>query len=297
MLPFFSCCSCHMVFNDCTKFNGFFIMRLLKTRRQWTVRDFFYWFLSCAGGNYSLNGVYLMMELKEGEKKRESRVYKVISRRIIKHHEMILECFLWWCLSSSSSLIFSVPPPSSVGIFIHGIKASRVSSCCIMTFVNLELWMVSSRSRWTTVLASSWDVALIASSSSANDNRAENYIWIKSKISVNEGLLSQDHVLLCGGSRIVQIFLLKYSPLLMLLKCRWASHNFFFLSLLLLLDGWFSCLLLARKKIRIEIGLCRCTTRHTKGRARKMQAFVKREKMKIYRIKESLWGLSKPFQK
>lgn len=203
-------------------------MRLLKTRRQWTVRDFFYWFLSCAGGNYSLNGVYLMMELKKGEKKRESRVYKVISRRIIKHHEMILECFLWWCLSSSSSLIFSVPPPSSVGIFIHGIKASRVSSCCIMTFVNLELWMVSSRSRWTTVLASSWDVALIASSSSANDNRAENYIWIKSKISVNEGLLSQDHVLLCGGSRIVQIFLLKYSPLLMLLKCRWASHNFFF---------------------------------------------------------------------
>lgn len=98
---FFCCCSCQWLH----KFQRFFISTLpahrqrrhdTEPRRRRFLIDF-----PSPGENYSLNGVYLMMELR---RKRESRVYKVISRRIIKHHGMILECFLWWCLASSSSL-------------------------------------------------------------------------------------------------------------------------------------------------------------------------------------------------
>lgn len=66
----------------------------------------------------------------DGIKKKE-RVYKVISRRIIKHHEMILECFLWWCLASTSSRFFVSLPPFANGGKVFGIlfMESKLKSC------------------------------------------------------------------------------------------------------------------------------------------------------------------------
>lgn len=59
---------------------------------------------------HTFNSVYyLRMELCVDIKK--LRVYKVISRRIIKHLKMILENLLWWCLLgfiSHLSLFFAV---------------------------------------------------------------------------------------------------------------------------------------------------------------------------------------------
>lgn len=80
------------------------------TTWQWTVRFHIDFHLGWRELPQRCLFDYLMMELKKRESGGTGGVYKVISRRIIKHHEMILECFSRWCLASTSFFFCRVAP-------------------------------------------------------------------------------------------------------------------------------------------------------------------------------------------
>lgn len=107
----------------------FFTPCAISTLTTMTVnRKIFYWFSSDRTSS-SLVSIWLF---DDGIKK--ERVYKVISRRIIKHHGMILECLSWWCLASTSPFSSHSLQSGSKVQEVLFMKSQERPHVCIMTF-------------------------------------------------------------------------------------------------------------------------------------------------------------------